>query len=302
MALHPQAQAFLDMAEAAGGPPLSEMTVEQARGLPPLLGQLVGEGPEVAAVRDIEIPGPAGPIAARIYEPTANPVGTVVYIHGGGWVVGGLDDWDAVLRMLALESGARIVSVDYRLAPEHPFPAAVEDSDAATRWVAAEYGEPIVVAGDSAGGNLATVVALHARENGPQIALQVLIYPVVEADTTSEGYAAFRDTRYFLNTADMDWFFGHYLPAGTDVAHPDVSPIKADSLAGSPPAYVVVAAYDPLTDDALKYVARLEEEGVGVTLVRYDDQMHAFMSMANFIDVGNQAIAATGAAIREALG
>src|SRR5918997_1935144 len=131
MALHPQAQKFLDMAAEAGGPPLSEMTVEQARGLPPLLGQLVGEGPAVESVRDIEIPGPAHPIPARVYEATADPKGTVVYFHGGGWVVGGLDDWDAVLRMLAVESGARVVSVGYRLAPEHPFPAAHEDADAA---------------------------------------------------------------------------------------------------------------------------------------------------------------------------
>jgi acetyl esterase len=300
MALHPQAQKFLDMAAEQGGPPLSEMTVEQARGLPPLLGQLVGEGPEVHAVRDVEIPGPAGAIPARVYEPSADPAGTVVYYHGGGWVVGGLDDWNAVLQMLAVDSGARVVSVDYRLAPEHRYPAAVEDADAAARWVASEFGEPIVVAGDSAGGNLATVVALHARESGPKIALQVLIYPVVNADTSSEGYAKYRDTHYFLNTPDMEWFYSHYLGEGADVSDPDLSPVKAQSLAGSPPAYVIVAGYDPLTDDAVQYAQRLEQEGVPVTLKRYDDQMHAFVSMANFIDVGNQAIAEMGAAIRAA--
>jgi acetyl esterase len=302
MALHPQAQKFLDMAAEAGGPPLSEMTVEQARGLPPLLGQLVGEGPAVESVRDIEIPGPAGTIPARVYEPSASPSGTVVYYHGGGWVVGGLDDWDAILRMLAVESGARIVSVDYRLAPEHPFPAAHEDADAAARWIASELagGAPIVVAGDSAGGNLATVVALHAREGGPQIALQVLLYPAVDADTTTENYDNYRDTHYFLNTPEMEWFYGHYAPDPATRSHPDLSPLRAESLAGSPPAYVVVAGYDPLTDDALKYAARLEEEGVKVSVARYDDQMHAFMSMANFIDVGNAAIADTGAAIKAA--
>jgi acetyl esterase len=302
MPLHPQAQKFLDMVAEQGGPPLHEMTVEQARGLPPLLGQLVGEGPEVQSVRDIEIPGPAGSIPARVYEPAADPPGTVVYYHGGGWVVGGLDDWDAVLRMLAVDSGARIVSVDYRLAPEHPFPAAHEDVDAAARWVASELagGAPIVVAGDSVGGNLATVVALHARESGPEIALQVLVYPVVSMDLTTENYARYRDTHYFLNTPDLEWFYGHYVPNAADRTHPDVSPLAAESLAGSPPAYIVVAGYDPLTEDALKYAARLEEEGVRVTVARYDDQMHAFISMANFIDVGNQAIAAAGAAIKEA--
>jgi acetyl esterase len=301
MTLHPQAQKFLEMAEAAGGPPLSEMTVEQARGLPPLLGQLVGEGPQIANVHDIEIPGPAGAIPARVYEPE-NPVGTVVYIHGGGWVVGGLDDWDAVLRMLANDSGARVVSVDYRLAPEHPYPAAVEDVDAAVRWVASELagGQPIVVAGDSAGGNLTAVASLHARESGPQIALQVLIYPVVDADTSSENYDRFRDTHLFLNTPDMEWFWGHYLGDG-DPSDPDVSPLRAESLAGLPPAYVIVAGYDPLTEDALKYAKRLEDEGVPVTVARYDDQMHAFLSMANFIDTGNAAIADIGKAVKQAL-
>jgi acetyl esterase len=302
LTLHPQAQAFLDMAAAQGGPPLSQMTVEQARGLPPLLGQLVGEGPAVDSVRDIEIPGPAGAIPARVYEP-AGATGTVVYFHGGGWVVGGLDDWDAVVRMLAVESGARVVSVDYRLAPEHPFPAAHEDADAAAAWVAAELagGEPIVVAGDSAGGNLATVVALHARDGGPQIALQVLIYPVADANTTTANYDAYRDTHYFLNTPDMEWFYGHYAPEQAHRDHPDLSPLRAESLAGSPPAYVVVAAYDPLTEDAVKYAERLEAEGVQVTLKRYDDQMHAFVSMANFIDTGNAAIADIGAAIKKAV-
>jgi acetyl esterase len=302
LTLHPQAQAFLDMAAAQGGPPLSQMTVEQARGLPPLLGQLVGEGPAVESVRDIEIPGPAHAIPARVYEATADPKGTVVYFHGGGWVVGGLDDWDAVLRMLAVESGARVVSVDYRLAPEHPFPAAHEDADAAAAWVASELadGGPIVVAGDSAGGNLATVVALHARDGGPQIALQVLIYPAVDADTTTANYDAYRDTHYFLNTPDMEWFYGHYAPGEGDRDHPDLSPLRAESLAGSPPAYVVVAAYDPLTEDAVKYAERLESEGVSVTLKRYDDQMHAFVSMANFIDTGNAAVADIGKAIKAA--
>ncbi len=302
MTLHPQAQRFLDMAAEAGGPPLSEMTVEQARGLPALLGQLVGEGPQVASVRDIEIPGPAGAIPARVYEPTESPAGTVVYYHGGGWVLGGLDDWDAVLRMLAVESGARVVSVDYRLAPEHRFPAAHEDADAAAAWIASELagGGPIVVAGDSAGGNLATVVALHARDGGPQIALQVLLYPAVDADTTTENYDRYRETQLFLNTQDMEWFYSHYAPDTAVRSHPDLSPLRADSLAGSPPAYVVVAGHDPLTEDALKYAKRLEDEGVKVSVARYDDQMHAFMSMANFIDVGNAAIADAGAAIKAA--
>jgi acetyl esterase len=301
--LHPQAQKFLEMMAEAGGPPLSEMTVEQARAMPALLGELVGKGPEVASVRDIEIPGPAGAIPARVYEPVADPPGTVVYYHGGGWVIGGTDTWDTVLRMLANESGARVVSVDYRLAPEHPFPAAVEDAYAAAKWVSEELagGKPLAVAGDSAGGNLSAVTTLKARDGGgPDIALQVLIYPAVDTDFAREHYAQYEGHNYFLNTPDMVWFWNHYSPNEADRSHPDAAPLRAESLAGLPPAYVIIAEYDPLKAEGLEYAARLEEEGVPVTVATYDDQMHAFFTMPNILDAGNASIAAAGAAIKEA--
>jgi acetyl esterase len=301
--LHPQAQKFLEMMAEAGGPPLSEMTVEQARAMPALLGELVGKGPEVASVRDIEIPGPAGAIPARVYEPVADPPGTVIYYHGGGWVIGGTDTWDTVLRMLANESGARVVSVDYRLAPEHPFPAAVEDAYAAAKWVSEELcgGKPLAVAGDSAGGNLSAVTTLKARDGGgPDIALQVLIYPAVDTDLAREHYAQYEGHNYFLNTPDMVWFWNHYSPNEADRFHPDAAPLRAESLAGLPPAYVVIAEYDPLKAEGLEYAARLEEEGVPVTVAMYDDQMHAFFTMPNILDAGNASIAAAGAAIKEA--
>jgi acetyl esterase len=180
--LHPQAQGFLDALAAQEAPPLYELTPEEARGVPAALAELIGPGPEVETVRDVSIPGPGGDIPARVYEPSADPPGTVVYYHGGGWVIGNLDQWDAVCRALAVASDCRVVNVEYRLAPEHPFPAPVEDSYAALEWVADNLagGKPIVVAGDSAGGNLSAVVALRARDrNGPEIALQVLVYPVV---------------------------------------------------------------------------------------------------------------------------
>jgi acetyl esterase len=301
MAVDAQAQKLLDMMAEQGGPPLSAMSPEDARQLPAILASLTGPGPDLHAVRDVEIPGPAGPIPARVYEPVADPVGTVVFFHGGGWVIGGLDEWDTAARLLAQESGAQVVSVDYRLAPEHRFPAAADDSYAAAKWAAAELagGGPIVVAGDSAGGNLAAVTALRAREGGPQIALQVLVYPVVDSDLTSDHYAQYQDTHFILNTPDMHWFWDHYCPDPADRAHPDASPIRAESLGGLPPAFVLVAGNDPLLAEGLAYAKRLEDEGVPVQLVRYDDQIHAFFTLPNLIEAGNAAIAEAGAAIRK---
>jgi acetyl esterase len=254
-------------------------------------------------VRDIEIPGPGGRLRVRVYEPVADPPGTVVVFHGGGWVIGGLDEFDATMRILANESGTRVVNVDYRLAPEHPYPAAVEDAYAATKWVASELagGRPLVVAGDSAGGNLATVTALRAREEGPEIAMQVLVYPGVDMDTTTEHMQKYRDTHFLLNQPECDWFFDHYVPNAADRTKPDVAPLRADSLDGLPPTYLVVAGHDPLLEQCLQYGQRLEEAGVPVQLVRYDDQMHAFFTLPNLIDAANRAIADAGAAIKAAI-
>jgi acetyl esterase len=304
MPLDPQAQKFMDMLIEGGGPPLHEMSVEDARGMPAILAGLVGDGPEVHAVRDVEIPGPAGAIPARVYEPTEDPAGTVVYFHGGGWVIGTLDTWDTVLRSLAVESGARVVSVDYRLAPEHRFPAATDDALAATRWASSELagGGPVVVAGDSAGGNLAAVTSIRARdEGGPAIALQVLLYPVTDADLSTEHMTAYRGAPYFLTTESMEWFWGHYAPDEADRAHPHASPLRAESLAGLPPAWVLIAEYDPLKAEGLAYAARLEQEGNQVTVVEYDDQMHAFFTMPNLIAAGNRAITEAAQAIKAVL-
>ena len=301
MPIDAQAQKLLDMMAEAGGPPLSEMSAQDARQLPAILAELTGPGPDVATVRDIEIPGPAGAIPARVYEPVADPPGTVVFFHGGGWVIGDLDTWDAAVRHLANESGARVVSVDYRLAPEHPFPAAADDAHAATAWAAGEFGGPIVVAGDSAGGNLSAVTALRAREQGPEIALQVLVYPVVDSDLTTDHYAQYQDTHLILNTPDMAWFWGHYAPDPADRVHPDAAPLRAESLEGLPPAWVLLAGNDPLLAEGEAYIRRLEEAGVPVTVVRYEDQIHAFFTLPNLIEAGNRALAEAGAAIRAAL-
>ena len=304
MSIDPQGQKLLDLIAESGAPPLTQQTPEEARQGPRLFAEMMGKGPEVASVRDIEIPGPAGAIPARVYEPVADPPGTVVYYHGGGWVIGGLDEWDHAVRILANASGARVVHIDYRLAPEHPFPAAVEDAVAGTAWVAQELagGRPLVVAGDSAGGNLATVVARKARDaGGPAIALQVLIYPAVDTDPERQHYAKYRDTKFILNAPDMQWFFNHYMPNPADRTNPDVAPLRAESLEGLPPAYIVLAGHDPLLEEGLEYGQRLEESGVPVTTVRHDDQIHAFFTLPNLIEAGNRALVECGAFIKAAL-
>jgi acetyl esterase len=301
--LHPDARQFLDVIAESGAPPLTSMTPDEARAGSAFFVDLIGAGPEVAVVRDIEIPGPGGAIPARIYKPVPDPVGTVVYYHGGGWVLGCLDEFDAVCQALAVASGARVVSVDYRLAPEHRFPAAIDDAFAALVRVADRHpGEPIVVAGDSAGGNLAAVSALRAREaGGPEIALQVLVYPVVDCDLTRPSYAECSGSDLFLNTAEMVWFWDHYVPDEAERAHPYVSPIRAADLRGLPPAYVVVAEHDPLRDESLAYAAALESAGVPVTVARYDDQIHAFFWLVNVMETADRAVAEAGTAIRDAM-
>ncbi len=303
LAYHPQAQQLLDLIAESGAPPLTEMTPEEARQVPAILMELVGSGPDVALVRDIDIPGPAGVIPARLYEPVPDPLGTVVYYHGGGWVIGSLDDWDAVCRALAVASGLRLVSVDYRLAPEHRFPAATDDAFAALVWVAEQHpGSPIVVAGDSSGGNLATVSALRAREaGGPKIALQMLVYPVVDCDLTRPSYAEYTDTKLILNTAEIAWFWDQYMPEEATRAHPCASPIRASSLEGLPPAYLVIAQHDPLRDEGLAYAAALEAAGVPVTVTRYEDQIHVFFVLVNLMESADRAVAEPGAAIRDAV-
>jgi acetyl esterase len=300
---HPQAQQLLDLIAESGAPPLTELTPEEARQVPAVLMGMVGAGPEVADVHDVEIPGLAGTIPARVYAPVPDPVGTVVYYHGGGWVIGCVEDWDAVCRALAVASGARVVSVDYRLAPEHRFPAATDDATAALEWVAGRHPEsPLVVAGDSAGGNLAAVAALRARDaGGPELVLQVLVYPVADCDLTRPSYAAHADTKLILNAPEMAWFWDHYVPDEAERLHPYASPLRAASLAGLPPAYVLIARHDPLRDEGLAYAAALEAAGVPVTVSRHDDQIHAFFVLVNLMESADRAVAEVGAAIREAV-
>ena len=305
MPLDPQVQEVLQQLEGSGFPGITEGTPEECRQRILQLTQAGESGEDVAEVRDLTLSTPDGPIAARIYIPQRDtPLPVVVYFHGGGWVIGSIETHDAPCRELANRSGTIVVSVEYRMAPEHPFPAAPEDCYAATSWVAehaSEFGgDParMAVAGDSAGGNLAAVVALMAREQGgPPLRFQLLIYPAVDARM---GYPSIDEngTGYFLTKADMHWFYGHY---GADPSDWRASPLLAADHSGLPPALVLTAEYDPLRDEGEAYARKLEEAGVPVTLRRYDGQIHGFTIMTAAVDRAREAVDRAAADLRQAL-
>jgi acetyl esterase len=301
-ALDPQVAALLEGAERT---PVGALTPEQARrDHVDRVPELCGPGPELASVEQLEL---AGAIPARLYRPSADAeLPVVVWLHGGGWVIGSVETYDPVARALALASGAAVVSVDYRLAPEHPYPAAVDDAEAAVRALADRAGElgldgaRMAIAGDSAGGNLATVVARRLRDGGgPRLRLQVLIYPVTDAARDTPSY---RDVAVAgaLGGEEMDWYWDLYL-AGADGLDPDASPLRADDLSGMPPAYLLIAAHDPLRDEAGRYAERLEAAGVPVTVRRFDGMVHGFVRWRAKLDAAHVAMDELGAALRSAL-
>ncbi len=304
VSVHPQAQQILDGKAASGAPPLWELTPGEARAGVEENASIIGAGPAMASVRDIVIPGQAGPIPARVYSPAADAPGVVVYYHGGGWVVGSLDGWDASVRALAAASGCDVVSVDYRLAPEHVFPAAADDSYDALVWVAGHLaaGRPVVVAGDSAGGNLATVCALRARDlGGPALALQLLVYPVVDCDLDRKSYHQYNGNDLILNRGDMVWFWDHYAPHPATRANPYASPLRAPDLSGLPAAYVITAEHDPLREEGFAYADRLRAARVPVEHRHFGSQIHAFFTFVNVLDDADKAVAEAGAAVRAAV-
>jgi acetyl esterase len=308
MPLDPQVDALLQQMAALGLPALWSLDPDEARAQAKARNAAAPPGPEVAAVEDRQIPGPLGDIPVRIYTPTGEgPFPVLVYFHGGGWVIGDIESHDATTRRLTDEAGCVTVSVDYRLAPEHKFPAAAEDSYAATVWVAEHARElnidptRLAVGGDSAGGNLAAVVSLMARDrNGPKIAFQLLVYPVTDFDFERVSY---RDNAegYLLTTEAMRWFWAHYLEEESHGRHPHASPLQAEDLTGLPPALVITAEYDPLRDEGEEYAERLRAAGVPVTLTRYDGQIHGFFGMPHLLDGAKQAVAQSSAALRETL-
>lgn len=306
MPVDPQAQFILDVIAQEGQPDLADVSPEEARAMsaarPPL------PGPPVR-MEDLEIDGAGGKIRLRLYYPEASgPLPAIVYFHGGGFVIGTLEGHDGLCSSLAVETDCCVVSVDYRLAPEHKFPAATLDAYTALSWVhenADEIGvdhRRLAVAGDSAGANLATVAARESMERrGPSLRMQLLLYPVTDLRTMdTPSYQEFAEG-HLLTRASMEWFRGHYLEDLAQADDPSVSPLASDALVGLPPALVVTAGCDPLRDEGAAYAAAMTAAGVKTTLRNYEGMIHAFVSLAPFLDGGKRALLESAADLRRAL-
>ncbi len=308
MPLDLQAKQLIDQLTAMGGPQLHEMPVEGARQMMRAMAGLSSAGaPAVSRVEELHIPGPAGEIPARLYAPASSPpLPALVFFHGGGWVIGDLETHDLTCRKLALGSDCAVISIDYRLAPEHKFPAAPEDCYAALQWVA-EHGKSlgidpsrIAVGGDSAGGNLTAVVAQMARDRrGHAPIFQLLIYPATDAARDTASYHDNADG-YLLSADAMKWFYGHYLAEASSPADPLHSPLHAKSLKGLPPALVITAEFDPLRDEGEAYGEALRRAGVPVAMTRYAGMIHGFFGMGTLMEQANTAMYQACDALRAA--
>lgn len=309
MPLDPLAKRYVELLAQMNLPPVEQLTPAEARAqMTPVPRPL----PQIGSVEDRQIAGPDGDLRIRIYTPapaaterdTERPL--LVFLHGGGWVVGDLETHDGLCRNLANAAGAATIAVDYRRAPEHKYPAAAEDAYAATRWAAENARElgadagRLAVAGDSAGGNLAAVVALMARDRGgPRLAYQVLLYPITDCLFDTSSYEEFADG-HFLTRGAMRWFFQQYLTRGEQACEPYVSPLRAGSLAGLPPALVLTAECDVLRDEAEAYAARLKREGVSVEQIRCPGMIHGFLRRTDVFPQAHGMIALIGQRLKTA--
>lgn len=297
MPLDPQVRAILD--QMASLPPFESLSVEDAR-KQTIERSAAGKLPTlpVAAVVDRVIPGPGGDLPVRIYTPDGEgPFPLIVFFHGSGFVVCNLDTHDGTVRNLCSAGGCVVVSVDYRLAPEHKFPAGPDDCYAATLWTAAHADElngdasHVVVAGDSAGGNLVAVTALRVRdEGGPALRGQLMIYPVTDYYTPGHPSYAENAEGYGLSAAGMRWFWNHYLTSPAEADNPYVSPLRETDLRGLPPALIITAEYDVLRDEGERYGQRLAQAEVPVKVTRYDGMHHGFFQMYGIVDKARAAL------------
>jgi acetyl esterase len=307
--LHTEVQMALRLLNLAAGETFETLPLDQGRAQISSEAWVFGDAIPVGTVRDLTVPGPAGPIPARLYHPSGleEPSALLVYYHGGGWVLGDLEVSDSACRVLAVNAGLSVLSVDYRLAPEHRFPAAVDDAVAAFRYAvdhAASLGvDPaaVGVGGESAGGNLAAVVSqITTAEPGPAPAFQLLFFPVTDLSTKHRSYRLFPEG-FFLTEAQMDWYRGHYLADPSHAFDPRVSPLLAEDLTGLPHAYVAVAGFDPLRDEGEAYARRLKQAGVPVTLRRHSGLVHGIINATGVGQAGREALLEAAGALRVGL-
>lgn len=308
MGLDPAARELLNTLDEMM-PPIETLSPQEARRLSDERRRQAATEPEpVARVEDRTIAGPGGDLPVRIYWPSEDPDPPLtVFFHGGGFVICDLESHDPLCRAMCNAARSIVVSVDYRRAPESPFPAAIDDAYAATRWVvdsAEDLGaDPsrVAVAGDSAGGNLAAAVALRARDEGaPELSFQLLIYPMTNYDFSTASYRE-NGEGYYVTEAALRWYWDHYLADPADGDDPYASPLQSDDLGGLPPAFIVTAEFDPLRDEGEAYGQRLRQAGVDVTAVRYDGMFHGFFSLAATLDAGRRANREAFTALRDAL-
>ncbi|GAC1659091.1 MAG: alpha/beta hydrolase [Candidatus Elarobacter sp.] len=308
--LDPQARAFLDQVAASNRPPIESLPLSEARELFEQTWLHLG-GPTVAMERvaDVEADGPRGPIPIRIYTPhnASAPLPMLIWYHGGGWVCGSRNSYDALCRVLARESGCMVASVDYRLAPEHPAPQPFEDAYAALEWLAANAralgadGTRLAIGGDSAGGSLAASIALKARDvGGPALTHQLLVYPAVGDDAQTESVRAYGEG-HFLTKERIAFYWSCYIPQPEVAELPYVLASRAATLRGLPPATIVMAECDPLYDQGVAYAERLRADGVPVDLRVYHGMIHAFFSFIGIFDQGREAVIGVGEAVGDAL-
>lgn len=312
MPLDPAVQTLLDSLAQMGAPPISEVSTEEARASMLAMVSMMGPGEEVASVEDRTIPVGDNELPIRIYRPEGVPdrgAPALVFFHGGGFVIGSIETHDRDCRALANRGRCVVVSVEYRLAPEHPFPAAADDAEGALAYVAAhadDFGidaERLAVGGDSAGGNLAANAAIFARDRGIPLVLQLLIYPAVDGAAEDHVYPSRQSNAegYMLDRASIAWFTERYLPDG-EPDDPRAAPIRVSSHAGVAPAFVLTAEFDPLRDEGEAYAQKLSAAGVAAEAKRYDGMIHGFFGMGAIVPAANQAVDEAGAALRQAFG
>ncbi|MBL8599571.1 MAG: alpha/beta hydrolase [Devosia sp.] len=302
MALSPETAALMAEFAKSEGVPLEQMSVAEARKLSRDLTSLGLPAVPVARSEDVTLPVDGTSIMLRVLTPLGEPRGVLLFVHGGGWVIGSVDEWTALGTRLAAATQCIVVLPEYRLAPEHRFPVPVDDCWAALQWAARTYDLPLLVGGDSAGGNLAAVLALRARDQGaPRLAGQCLIYPVTDYEPARPSFVA-ADNQQILTAAGMLWFWQHYVEAPDGRYHADASPLRAGSLAGLPPTYLLTAEHDVLRDEGQAFGAALSGQGNNLVHEDFAGETHGFLTLGNALPAAGRAIDRIGAWSRQVLG